>query len=254
MGTRRYQPVWERLHDLALRGMNVGTGAFLSRSGELGVLDLIAGRVRADVRMVIFDVGANTGNYAAEVAARLGNRIRLHCFEPSPTAYARLAERLGGRDGISLHDFGLGDCEEIVPLYADTEGSELASTYPRRLEHLGVVMTAREEARLRTLDRFCEEERIAHIGLLKLDVEGNELRVLQGGRHMIESGSIDHIQFEFGGTNIDSRTYLKDYFDLLGSRYEIYRILVDGLAPIPVYREGYEIFETTNYLAIARSL
>jgi len=66
---------------------------------------------------------------------------------------------------------------------------------------------------------------------------------------MLHSGSIDFIQFEFGGCNIDSRTYFQDFYYLLKDNYKIYRIVKDGIYPINQYREMYEAFITTNYLA-----
>jgi hypothetical protein len=87
-----------------------------------------------------------------------------------------------------------------------------------------------------------------------MDVEGNELNILNGAKRMIENDSIDFIQFEFGGCNIDSRTFFQDFFYLLKERYRIYRILKNGLYPIDSYSEKYEIFITTNYLAQRISL
>ncbi len=66
---------------------------------------------------------------------------------------------------------------------------------------------------------------------------------------MLGSGAVDFIQFEFGGCNIDSRTYFQDFYYLLNDRYKISRILKDGLYPISRYKEMYEAFTTTNYLA-----
>jgi hypothetical protein len=70
---------------------------------------------------------------------------------------------------------------------------------------------------------------------------------------MIASGAIDWIQFEFGRCNIDSRTYLRDFFGLLNSHYVIYRLLRNGFRPIRHYHETYEIFTTTNFIAIRRT-
>jgi hypothetical protein len=82
-----------------------------------------------------------------------------------------------------------------------------------------------------------------------MDVEGNELKVLNGSKGMLNEGKIDFIQFEFGGCNIDSRTYFQDFFYLLKERYRIYRIIGDGLYEIRQYREQFEIFTTTNFFA-----
>lgn len=69
---------------------------------------------------------------------------------------------------------------------------------------------------------------------------------------MICNNKIEVIQFEFGGCNIDSRTYFQDFYYLLKDNYKIYRILKNGLIEIKSYKEIYEIFITINYLAIKK--
>jgi hypothetical protein len=69
---------------------------------------------------------------------------------------------------------------------------------------------------------------------------------------MIDGGKIDFIQFEFGGTDIDSRTFFRDFYFLLNDKYRIYRIVKDGVYPIRDYGESYESFLPTNFLAERR--
>ena len=68
---------------------------------------------------------------------------------------------------------------------------------------------------------------------------------------MTGAGNIDFIQFEFGGCNIDSRTYLQDFWYEL-KNYQIKRIIRDGLVDIGVYRESEEMFGNQNFLASLR--
>ena len=252
MGRTAVQPLWERLHELALRGMNIGTGESVHSSGELGVLDVVAEPIPDSRPVVVFDVGANVGAYSASALDRLGARARVFAFEPASAAFARLKQAIGTREGVRLFDFALGDEDGVAPLFADAVGSPLGSLYPRRLAHVGLQLGLREEVRVRRLDQFCRDEAVDRIDLLKLDVEGNELRVLEGAGALLDGEAIRAVQFEFGGTNIDARTFFRDFFDVLQPQYLLYRILWDGLAPIAHYRERYEIFETTNFLAMSR--
>ena len=114
-------------------------------------------------------------------------------------------------------------------------------------------MNRREEVNLLTVEEFCRQKNIDGVDFLKLDVEGHELAVLAGAGNMLLTGKIKYIQFEFGGCNIDSRTFFRDFYNLLNPRYQIYRVLTDGLKPISAYRETDEIFVTTNYFAAIRN-
>jgi hypothetical protein len=88
---------------------------------------------------------------------------------------------------------------------------------------------------------------------LKIDVEGHELNVLKGAAELLSSRRINFIQFEFGEADIDSRTYLRDFFDLLSDNYDFFRIVPHGLRPIGAYSSAHEVFATINYLAALRA-
>lgn len=252
-GRRFFQPLWQGLHRMALSGMNFGGGAFVGDSGELWVLDRIGG-LQGREPQVVFDVGANVGDYSAHVLERLGSGVRLFAFEPSSRAFERLTVRVGGPESVQLFNIGFGEHEDVVPLYSNVDASPLASLYDRRLDHVGLALTEHEQVRIRRLDDFCQDEGIAHFDLLKLDIEGHELKALEGAAGLIAAAAIDFIQFEFGGANTDSRTYFRDFFELLHERFNLYRILWDGLAPIERYEESLEIFVTVNYLAESKTL
>ena len=115
-------------------------------------------------------------------------------------------------------------------------------------------MRPSETISLDTLDNYCRNNQIGHIDLLKLDVEGHELAVLRGAKKILEDAGIDLLQFEFGGCNIDSRTYFRDFYTLLSPKFRICRVLTNGLWPIEAYSESLETFTTTNYLAVRDSV
>lgn len=248
-GRRLLQPAFSALLGLSLRGMNLGGIPRIEHGGESRVL-----RSLTDITgPVVFDVGANRGDYAA-VASAVLKGARVWAFEPSPEAYSELRERFRADPAITTWNVGLGDTERRSQLFADRPGSSLSSLVNRRLEHHGIVVEPTEFAEIVRLDHFCAEHAVSHIDLLKLDVEGAELEVLVGAERMISNDLITRIQFEFGGCNIDSRTYFRDFFDLLSPRYRVYRIVRDGFVPIRQYSECCELFIYGNYFAKSRRL
>ena len=74
------------------------------------------------------------------------------------------------------------------------------------------------------------------------------MNALLGAAQMLKKKKIQFIQFEFGGCNIDSRTFFQDFWYLLKDDYQFYRIVRNGLQPINGYSEALEIFMTINFL------
>ncbi|MAY82991.1 MAG: methyltransferase FkbM [Flavobacteriales bacterium] len=229
--------------------MNIGKGSFNDESGEENAIRYINKQFDGVDDLMIFDVGANVGHYSILLNKHIGEKAMIHAFEPSKRTFDKLQSNVGDLNNIVPHNFGLGNEQSKQTLYTNTEGSGLASVYKRNLDHINIDMNQSEDIVISTLDSFCDENKISHIHFLKLDVEGHELKVLEGAAKMLRSASIDFIQFEFGGCNIDSRTYFQDFYYLLKDNFNLYRIVKDGLFPISRYSEMYEAFSTTNYLA-----
>lgn len=253
----RLQRVWSRLHTLAVFGMNYGGGGLIESSGEEWVLAHVVSRACAAVESpVVFDVGANVGDYTQLVLRHVA-RARVYAVEPSRVAYDELVRNVGSHGQVKTFRLGLSDSERTVTLHsytADGQETTLLSSIDPRLptQVVRVEMAAVEEIEVRTLDRLCESENVGRIDFLKLDVEGHEPAILRGARGLLDSGRVRLIQFEFGPANIYSRTYFYDFWTLLSPRYDIFRIIPKGLVAVPSYGEHHEVFLTTNYLAVLR--
>ncbi len=251
-GFAGFQPIWERLFRTALSGMNIGEGGGVVCSGESFVLDVLFANLNSQPPFIIFDVGANVGDYAEQVISKLSNKVELYCFEPAASSYSRLESRLAGREGVHLSNIAMGEKDDSLILYSNAPESGIASFYKRRLDHFGITMEIPETVKVSTIDIFCQEHGIDFIHFLKLDVEGHELEVLKGAELLLAKDGVGAIQFEFGGCNIDSRTFFQDFYYLLNGRFKLFRVLKKGLFPIENYKETYEIFITTNFLALSR--
>jgi hypothetical protein len=70
-----------------------------------------------------------------------------------------------------------------------------------------------------------------------------------GAADTINAGAIKVIQFGFGNCDINSRTFFRDFRNLLSPDYHLYRLLKDGIYPVANYSVYGEIFATINYYA-----
>lgn len=240
----RSQRFYQRLHKVSLRGMGYGLDS-PSTSGELAFLDRLA-HVPMDV---IIDAGANRGVWAAE-ARRRWPAAEIHAFEPAAETFAMLRASVG--DCVVCCNAALGDTAGTAVLHHVPGLDGLASLHHRDLASHGMEMSRSETVNVLRLDDYCSASGIARVDLLKMDVEGHELSVLSGASSLLAEGRIERIQFEFGGSNIDSRSYLRDFVRLLEGDFHLSRIVTDGQVPL-VYNEQMEIFVTTNFIAERRS-
>jgi FkbM family methyltransferase len=146
-------------------------------------------RLACQAEGLIIDIGANTGFYAL-LAAAASKRAGIIAFEPEHHVLAILQRnvRLNRMDRrIHAVNIALSDHVGSATLYIPLQGHGLVETSssleqafkPLHSEKLDVVTT--------TLDEFLSQLRFRkrHVSLIKVDVEGHEVPVLQGCRETV---------------------------------------------------------------------
>lgn len=126
--------------------------------------------------MLCLDVGANTGVYSYWFA-KVGGSV--HAFEPHPGCAERLRQSLGPNAVVSevALSNSSGHATLVVPSVAGVENTYRSSIVP-----LGNVGEAREvNVTTKRLDDF----QLSKVGIVKIDVEGNELAVLEGASQTV---------------------------------------------------------------------
>ncbi len=234
--------------------MGIGAGTKVSTSGELGLVRMI--NEHPSDQLCVFDVGANVGQFATLIHDHCDtSRINLHCFEPGSEAFSQLSSKYREIPNVRLNNVAFGAEQGTATLYSDVPASGLSSLTKRDLSHFDRSMDLSQQVDVRTIDDYCDEHDIPHIHLLKIDVEGHEQDVLAGASRMFAEKRIEAATFEFGGCNIDSRTFFRDFYHFFSDqRMHLYRITPRGfLRKMPRYREAQEQFVTTNFLAVRKA-
>ena len=200
-------------------------------------------------RIVVFDVGANSGEFS-EAVLSIGKDVCIYAFEPHPRTFAQLHKRLS--ESAKCFHIALGASSGVTALHDrhSLDGSEHATTVAGVVERIHGEEVVSHEVRMKSLDAFVEENGVERIHLLKIDVEGAEFGVLEGSARLLREGRIDAVQFEFNEMNTVSRVFFRDFWNLLQG-YSYYRILPKGLLPIPKYNAVFcEIFAYQNIVAL----
>lgn len=146
---------------------------FRSLMGEEAVLEDLLNRLEPDD--VVFDVGANVGTYTC-FAARVLDGGRVVAFEPEPTNAARLRENasLNGLD-VDLRELALGEADGTAFLERDGTQAGAGEHALARTPSDDAIEVSRAAG-----DRLVHGGEIPAPTVIKIDVEGAELQVLNG--------------------------------------------------------------------------
>lgn len=202
---------------------------------------------------IVFDIGANVGSWTL-LALSINPNLNVHCFEPCSDAYNKLS-RNNFPSNVILNNTGISSKSNQTEIYLFEGKSPLNSLYQREgLENLNIQKPNKTESiTLETLNDYCTRNNIFKIDFIKIDVEGHELDVLNGGRHLFEENRIQTIQFEYGGCYIDARVFLKDIFYFFKDlNYDLFKIFPNEVKHVARYSQSLENFQLQNWLAKQR--
>lgn len=130
------------------------------------------------------DVGANVGNWAMGLSKAVGRGGKVIALEPNPTVYRELKQSTWGSN-VSAHLLAASDESDdgVLEIPLDRRGAEqgqLASLEPRA----SAVSTKRIPVRRARLDDLLRGS-VLPVSLIKVDVEGHELAVLDGAQKVM---------------------------------------------------------------------
>lgn len=233
-------PVFLRDKILKLFALSLGKGFDLGSTEK--EFNLIKPHLNNNPKFLI-DVGVNKGNYS-DILVKNYPDASIYLFEPQKYLYDILLKKYSSFNKISLFNLALDENKGLVTLVKGFEGDGEASIYKRT--YLKNKKELVEKVMCNRLDNIIVDQKIDFI---KIDVEGNEMRVLYGMEKIIRN--IKVLQIEFGGTWIDSRFFYRDLYDYLKKyNFDLYRMSPNKLIKINIYEEIDEYFSFTNFVAI----
>lgn len=183
---------------------------------------------------VIFDVGANIGNYSSLLLKYTDATI--YAFEPNPSSYGRL--KLLPERVLKIKS-AIADYVGIATLYFkfDYDGKASLDSRVRCGKSVDVSVTR--------LDLFALEKNITDIDYVKIDTEGFEREVISG----LGQFRPKFIQFEFNINHLQRNCTLNEITDLLPG-YLFYRLLPKGWVRISPISYIDNIFIFSNVIAV----
>lgn len=206
-----------------------------------------------DHNPVLLDVGANVGDYT-QLFLEYFPKGEAICYEPIPEVFDKLGFRFGADPRVTCKNYGLYNQKiKNHKFYfvnnikgANSDDSGMSSLH-YRAEHFPRFDYTEIKVNLITMDSLISK--INRVDFIKIDTEGSEFMVLDGGRKFIEKKKPTFIQWEYGGCYQDSHTKGKDVVILLT---ELGYDVVDKTFRKIVPETFVENYEFQNYLGIIK--
>lgn len=166
---------------------NNGNADFLTNGESFfldGLFDSFGKNCHNHTEIILFDIGANIGEYTQvllDKSTYLNNKVKIHLFEPTQACFDILQKKFAHFDEIVLNKKAVSNNFETVEIFYDEQKSGLASLYNRNLNAYSIQMNKSESVDTIRLDSYINNKKIKHIHFLKIDIEGHELKALEGG-------------------------------------------------------------------------
>ncbi|TSJ35959.1 FkbM family methyltransferase [Mucilaginibacter corticis] len=205
---------------------------------------------------VFFDIGANIGLHSLYAAEALKDSGAIYAFEPTPVTFNRLRENVTLNHFQSMantYNMGLSNKKDKLNFHISNSGYDAWNSFAN-LQH--VPLETSIQASVLRFDEFVTEHAVNYrqIALIKVDVEGWELPVLEGMGDFLEQEDFKTcFMIEFTEENVFRAGYsCRDLYNFMtdkGYEWFVYDTASNRLVPSPM--KAYYPYE--NLIAVKKT-
>lgn len=176
---------WEFLKNKSQNNLFQGENIFVSKFDLLNVRNCI-------------DVGSNIGEYSLEILKNL--KTNVIAFEPMSDCdeyLKKIHNKYGIRFSYYLYALSNKNSEDIIYFGASTGGLSTIEKSVNEIDYLKKNNVNSMKIEKKMLDSYLDNKNFNNIDFIKIDVEGHEFKVLEGGMNFINKHKVKLIQIEF---------------------------------------------------------
>jgi FkbM family methyltransferase len=172
----------------------------------------------------VFDVGANEGQFA-KIISRILPAARIYSFEPLNNSFKKLKSNLANNNRIKIFNFALGDEERESTIYRSefSASSSIIGMTDLHKEAFPYTRNVSEEKIfIKRFDDIVKDLKLEKQLLMKIDVQGFELKVLKGAEETLKHVAVIILETSFYEL-YQSQPLFKDIYNyLIGSGFNYF--------------------------------
>lgn len=163
---------------------------------------------------IAVDIGAHSGRHLDKFASLVGHVGRVIAVEPLPDCFVYLRSKYSSQGNVSLHNLALSNFVGSAEFVAVTNSPEESGLREKIYNDPDRILN-KIQVTVDTLDNLTETE--PRIDFIKIDVEGAEINLLEGGRTCLKR-TRPFISVEYGFPGYSAYGHVKtSLFDLAAS-------------------------------------
>jgi len=152
---------------------------------------------------VFFDLGAHTGRHTLPAAKYVGPTGRVFAFEPIHTSFAKLHSNImlnSFNNVVTINKAVLDKPNKLIEIFIHpimpVESTNTGESSISSIKIIDQKLSPKLLATTTTIDEIVIKHQIRQIKLIKIDVQGGELQVLNGALSTLKNKIIQNIYLE----------------------------------------------------------
>jgi FkbM family methyltransferase len=168
------------------------------------------------------DIGANIGFYAEILSGIVGEKGKVHCFEPDTTNFNHLKNRCTQLKNVSINNKAVADKTQVIKIYTSKQLNVDHRTYkPDQYDQeIDIDAIAIDEY-------LASVEDTRAISFIKMDIQGFEMSAVKGMTKTLETPHLKMLSEFWPYGMRKAGTSVLEYYQFL-KHYNFYIYLIEN--------------------------